>query len=157
MTAPVPKFKWLGSKARLYRNTGTYDSPTWSAYGSRTKIGLKLGVVTANVTAQDSDGFDDEQAVLKTIGLEVEAYATDPPEDDEHYQAVVAAWEGILDGDTIEFAIAYGDITEAGVKYRRITVQVSLDEDIGEKDPFKYKVSCMKAPGVSPTSHTVSS
>jgi hypothetical protein len=143
------KLRFLGPNARLYRNSGTYDSPVWNRISLRSQLALRLGTTETDVTAEDSEGEEETQVVLRARSLEFEQLVSDPPEEDEDYNVLDAAYES---ADPIEFAVASGDISVGTTRYRRLKCQITqFDEDLGVKDAMKVSVSAKKCPGEKPT------
>lgn len=60
----------LGMQAVVYRNTGTYVSPTWVAISSVKDVTLQLEAATFDVSKRGNNGWRAEVATLKTATIE---------------------------------------------------------------------------------------
>src|SRR4051812_25465768 len=60
----------LGYQCKLYRNTGTYSSPTWVECTNVKDLSLKLDCDEADVTTRGNAGFKARVATLLDAGLE---------------------------------------------------------------------------------------
>ena len=62
----------LGMDAKLYRNTGTYASPTWNEVKNVKDVTLNLEAGSADVTTRGNGGWRANIATLKDASLEFE-------------------------------------------------------------------------------------
>lgn len=148
--------RFLSSKAKLFRVPSNATTPDdWVSMPYRRKIGLKLGQETADVTAEDSEGYKDEQAILKIASLDVEALIGEDPTADANYLALHAAYDA-TPSTPVEFAIVFGDKSVVGTKYVQFPINISIDVDLDEKNPTTLKFSGNKAPGTKPTLQAIS-
>ncbi len=119
----------LGLNAKLYRNTGTYGSPTWVLVDNVKDLSINKEKGEADVTTRANNGWEATAATLKSATIEWDM-VYDPADAD--YTAIETAWE---DGSAIEFAFMDGLITVAGTKGYRMTCAVfgfSRDEALTE-------------------------
>lgn len=62
----------LGLNAKLYRNTGTYASPTWDLIGNVKDLTLNLESAEADVTTRANNGWRANVPTLKDASIEFE-------------------------------------------------------------------------------------
>jgi len=62
----------LGLDAKLYRNTGTYDTPTWVEMTNVKDLTLNLESGEADVTTRANNGWRATVATLKDGSIEFE-------------------------------------------------------------------------------------
>ena len=62
----------LGLNAKLYRNTGTYASPTWNEIGNVKDVTLNLESAEADVTVRANNGWRATVPTLKDASVEFE-------------------------------------------------------------------------------------
>jgi len=98
----------LGLDAKLYRNSGTYETPSWVEMTNVKDLTLNLESGEADVTTRGNNGWRATVATLKDGSIEFEmVWDTE----DAGFEALSAAYFG----DTaIGIAAMDGDITEAG-------------------------------------------
>lgn len=138
----MSKLRFLSRHARLYYNSGTYAVPVWNHITLRTRIGYRKGTEAEDVTAGDSEEKI-EQLVRHSRSLEFEMLVEKDIVNDTTYQYLADAAED-LDA-CVEFAVAQGDITTVGTKFRRLTTQIhDWDEDLDNK--MTVKVTAKPAP-----------
>ncbi|MBX3444257.1 MAG: hypothetical protein KF774_17780 [Planctomyces sp.] len=65
----------MGFKCHIYRNTGTYGSPTWSLFDEVTEVTLNLEMGEADVTTRADNGFTTTEPSLQESSLEFEIKA----------------------------------------------------------------------------------
>ncbi len=110
--------KKLGLDAKLYRNTGTYGSPTWTEYKNVRDLGLNLTKAEADATTRGYGGWEALVSTLKKGALSFESVY------DTADTGFVALMDSFLNNTSIEFAIADGNIITTGTKYIRATMEV---------------------------------
>jgi hypothetical protein len=95
----------LSINAKLYRNTGTYGSPTWAEVTNCGDLTLSDSYEEANVTRRGSAGYTETEPTLRTIELSFQVFNI---ASDADYLAFLAAHTGrtaidmqVLDGDRI--------------------------------------------------------
>ncbi len=109
----------LGSQAKLYRNTGTYDTPVWAEMPNVKDLTLNLETSTADATTRGNSGWKATMAALKDGSVDLEAVWDS---DDEGFAALREAY---FANGTIETAVMDGDITVAGSEGLRATMSVT--------------------------------
>ena len=98
----------LGLNAKLYRNTGTYASPTWNEIGNVKDVTLNLESAEADVTVRANNGWRATVPTLKDASIEFEmVWDTD----DEDFEAVRDAY---LNNTTLEVVALDGPVTGTG-------------------------------------------
>jgi hypothetical protein len=108
----------IGLEMKLYRNTGTYESPTWTEMTNVRDVTLNLEKGEADVTTRGSGGFRATKGTLKDASLEFES-VYDP--DDADYVALETAY---FNDTALDVAVADGDIAVSGTKYIRAEMEV---------------------------------
>lgn len=94
----------LGMKGILYRNTGTYESPTWVAVNNVKDLTLTLEKAEADATVRANNGWRATVGTLKDATVEFQmVYDTE----DTQYVAIRNAW---LQDTPLEFFIADGGL-----------------------------------------------
>jgi len=122
----------LGMEAKLYRNSGTYASPTWVEMQNVKDVTLNLEAGEADVTTRGNAGWRATIAALKDGSIEYEmVWDTADPD----FTAIQQAFFGNTE---IEFAVMDGDITASGTQGLRATMSITnfsrseaLEEAIG--------------------------
>ena len=109
----------LGLDAKLYRNSGTYESPTWVEMTNVKDLTLNLESGEADVTTRGNNGWRATVATLKDGSIEFEMIWDT---EDAGFTAIKGAWFG---NTSIEFAVMDGDITVAGSQGLRATFSVT--------------------------------
>jgi len=95
----------LGLNGKLYRNTATHGSPSWSVLGKVRDLSLTMDKATADVTSRDNNGWRAKLPTLKEAVLEFDMVW-------DTADAGFSALQGSYLNDTlIEFAVMDGDIT----------------------------------------------
>ncbi len=98
----------LGLNAKLYRNTGTYASPTWNEIGNVKDVTLNLESAEADVTVRANNGWRATVPTLKDASVEFEMVWDS---EDEDFEAIRDAY---LDNTTLEILALDGPETGAG-------------------------------------------
>lgn len=109
----------LGLDAKLYRNTGDYDTPTWVEMTNVKDLTLNLESGEADVTTRANNGWRATVATLKDGSIEFEMVWDTA---DAGFTAIKTAWFG---NTSIEFAIMDGGITETGSQGLRATFSIT--------------------------------
>jgi len=109
----------LGMDAKLYRNTGTYATPTWNEVLNVKDVTLNLEAGEADVTTRGNAGWRANIATLKDASLEFEM-VWDTADDD--FTALRTAF---LSNGSVEFAVMDGDITTTGSQGLRATMSIT--------------------------------
>jgi hypothetical protein len=112
MTVPI------GFQCKLYRNTGTYASPTWTEITNVKDLEVPFAFSEADVSTRSGGGWREKMAGLLdapvTFGM-----VYDPA--DTVYTALRTA---AFARTTVEFAIADGAIATVGTHYLRARCQI---------------------------------
>lgn len=119
----------LGMEAKLYRNTGSYESPVWAEIENVKDLALNLEAGEADVTTRANDGWRATIATLKDASVE---FGMVWDTEDADFSAIQDAY---FDGTSIEFAVMDGDIETEGSEGLRATMAVtgfSRDEPLEE-------------------------
>ena len=95
----------LGLDARLYMNSGTYASPTWSGLNTVRDLTLNLETGEADVSTRSNQGWRATVSTLKDASLEFEL-VIDP--EDSGFTSVVNAF---LQNEPIEFVVLDGPVS----------------------------------------------
>ena len=109
----------LGMEARLYRNTGTYETPTWTEIDNVKDVTLNLETGEADVTTRANNGWRATAATLKDWSVEFEMVW------DTADAGFTAIQEAYFDNTSIEFAVMDGDIATSGTQGLRATMAVT--------------------------------
>ncbi len=92
----------LGLKAKLYRNTGTYGSPTWNEVKNVKDVTLTVEKGEADVTTRGNDGWRALIGTLKSASIEFQMVWDTA--DDDH----IAFHTAFFADSSVEFAIMDG-------------------------------------------------
>lgn len=142
----------LGMNAKLYRNTGTYASPTWTEIDNVRDVTLSMETGEADVTTRAANGWRQSIATLKDAGLDFEMVWDST---DTGFTALKTAF---LNGTNVEFLVLDGDSTTSGNQGLRaemsimsfsrnealeeaLTVSVTAKPTKGDNAPAWYTVS----------------
>ena len=98
----------LGLNAKLYRNTGSYASPTWNEIGNVKDVTLNLESADADVTVRANNGWRATVPTLKDASVEFEMVWDTA---DEDFQAIRDAY---LNNTTLEVLALDGPVSGAG-------------------------------------------
>ena len=109
----------LGMNGKLYRNTATYEAPTWVEITNVKDLTLSLETGEADVTTRANNGWRASKATLKDGSVEFEmVWDTE----DEGFAAVKSAFFG---NTSIELAVMDGDMDTEEVQGLRATFSVT--------------------------------
>ena len=97
-----------GFEGVLYRNTGTWASPTWSAIDVVRDVSANSEKGEIDATSRGSSGIRRTIAGIREDGFEFECVKKT---DDSEWQAIRDAF---LNGTTIELLALEGEVTTAG-------------------------------------------
>jgi len=109
----------LGMEARLYRNTGTYETPTWVEITNAKDVTLNLEKGEADVTTRANQGWRATVGTLKDGSVEFEMVW------DTEDAGFTAIQEAYFDGTPVEVAVMDGDIATSGSQGLRATMAVT--------------------------------
>ncbi len=122
----------LGLDAKLYRNTATYASPTWSELTNVRDLTLSLEKGEADVTTRANGGWRALAGTLKEGSIEFEM-VWDPA--DAGFTAIKDAW---FNDESIEFAVMDGALpppsggTSQGLRATMQVLSFSRSEPLEE-------------------------
>lgn len=109
----------LGMEAKLFRNSGSYASPTWAEMDNVKDLTLNLEAGEADVTTRGNNGWRATVASLKDGSIEFEMVWDTA---DEAFTAIQQAYFG---NTPVEFAVMDGPITEAGAQGLRASFSIT--------------------------------
>ena len=109
--------KKIGLEAKLYRNTGTYESPSWAEMTNVRDLTLNVEKGEADVTTRGAT-WRLTRATLKDAGVEFEMLW------DTADAAFTAIQQAFFNGTSLELAIMDGDVAAAGSQGLRATFEV---------------------------------
>ena len=109
----------LGMDAKLFRNTGTYETPTWTEVTNVRDVTLNLEAGEADVTTRGNAGWRANIATLRDASLEFEM-VWDAADDD--FTEIRTAF---LTNGSVEFAVMDGDIAASGSQGLRATMSIT--------------------------------
>jgi len=109
----------LGMDAKLYRNTGTYETPTWVEITNAKDVSLNLEKGEADVTTRANQGWRATVGTLKDGSVEFEMVW------DTLDAGFTAIQEAYFDGTPLEVAVMDGDIATSGSQGLRATMAVT--------------------------------
>jgi hypothetical protein len=105
--------------AKLYRNTGTYASPTWDLIGNVKDLTLSLETGEADVTTRGNGGWRATVATLKDGSLEFEMIWDT---EDTDFTAIRTAFLG---NTAVEMAVLDGLVATTGSQGLRASFMVT--------------------------------
>lgn len=108
----------LGMNAKLYRNTGTYDDPTWTEIGNARDVTLSLEKGEADVTTRANNGWRATVGTLKDATVDFQMVWDS---DDTNFTALRSAFLG---NTAIEMAVMDGDIDDGDSEGFRASMDV---------------------------------
>lgn len=108
----------LGLDARLYRNTGTFASPTWDEVKNVRDVTLNLETGESDVSTRGNGGWRANIATLKSASLEFEMMWDTA---DADFTAIRTAF---LANGAIEFAVLDGPSSQSGAQGLRATMAI---------------------------------
>ena len=126
----------IGIEGKLYRNTGSYETPTWVEIDNVADLNLTLEKTEADATIRAGKGWRMTKGAIKEAGVEFQMI-WDPT--DTNVQALLAGW---MAGTAIEFAVMDGDIATAGSEGLRATMEVlKFSRGEGKEDGMMIDVA----------------
>jgi len=108
----------LGLNAKLYRNTGTYASPTWSELKNVRDLSNNDSMEEADTTTRGSGGFTEQEPTLRAVELEFDM--VNKPGDTD----LTAMRTAYINRQEVELAVMDGDITTSGSTGVRATFKI---------------------------------
>ncbi len=109
----------LGMEAKLYRNDGTYASPTWVELLNVKDLTLNLEAGEADVTTRGNAGWRATIASLKDGSIEFDMVWDTT---DANFTAIRTAF---FAGTNVEFAVMDGDIETTGSQGLRAEMAIT--------------------------------
>ena len=109
----------LGLDAKLFRNTGTYGTPTWNEITNVRDVTLNLEAGEADVTTRGNNGWRATVATLKDGSIEFEM-VWDSADDD-----FTAIRDAFLNKTAVELAVLDGDVLTTGSQGLRASFMVT--------------------------------
>lgn len=103
----------LGKNCKLYRNTGTWGSPTWVEVENVKDLTLNLAYQEADVSTRAGGGVSRAEPTLLDVSLEFDQVRDT---DDADQTAILTAF---FAGTLIDMAVSEAAIATAGTKYYR--------------------------------------
>lgn len=135
--------KILGINCKLYRNTGTYGSPTWNEVDGVIDVSLDIDADTGDATTRATGGWRQHASTVRDASLEFEM-----PYDTADADMVAFRDALLTSGTVIELAVADGAIATTGTQYLRgswCVTSFGFSEDLSDI----RKVSVSLKPGIS--------
>ena len=108
----------LGINAKIYRNTGTFGSPSWDEIKNVKDVTLNLEADEEEVTTRGSGGWKEFEQTLKDASIEFDMRADDT---DADFTALKNAWANRA---TIELMALDGDEATTGTQGLRAEMRV---------------------------------
>lgn len=108
----------LGMDAKLYRNSGSYATPTWEEIGNVKDVTLNLEKGEADVTTRANNGWRATVGTLKDASIEFQMVWDTL---DADFDAIRQAFFG---NTPIEFAVMDGDMTDPDSEGLRATFDI---------------------------------
>lgn len=140
----------LGLSAKLYRNTGTYGSPTWTEISAVRDLTLSDAMSEADVTRRASGGWRETVATLREASIDFDMVNV---ADDTQVSALRAAYAART---IVEFAVLDGDVLTPGTRGLRASCQVTKFELSQELENAQtYSVTIKPAPSANAPSEMV--
>lgn len=142
----------LSLNAKLYRNTGTYGTPTWDEITLVKDLTLNLTKGTSDVTTRASAGWTEEVDGLKTASIDYN-HLWDTADAD--FTAVRSAFTG---NTSVEVLCLDGSSAVAGNQGLRATMLVanfSRNEQLPEALTVDVSLKPVKNSNSPPAWHTV--
>ena len=109
----------LGMEAKVYRNTGTWATPTWVEITNVRDVTLNLETGEADVTTRANSGWRATAATLKEASVEFEMVW------DTADAGFTAIKDAFFDGESIDLAVMDGDITQNGTQGLRAEFSIT--------------------------------
>lgn len=109
----------LGLDAKLFRNTGTYATPTWDEIANVRDVTLNLEAGEADVTTRGNNGWRATVATLKDGSIEFEMVWDSADTD------FTAIRDAFLNKTAVEMAVLDGDVLDTGSQGLRASFMVT--------------------------------
>jgi len=109
----------LGMEAKVYRNDGTWETPTWVEITNVRDVTLNLETGEADVTTRANSGWRATAATLKEASVEFEMVW------DTEDAGFTAIKDAFFNGTNIDLAVMDGDITQTGTQGLRAEFSIT--------------------------------
>jgi len=109
----------LGLDAKVYRNTGTYGSPTWTEWSFIKETTLSLSKGEADATTRANGGWKATIGTLKDGSLEITAIH------DTSDAQYLAAYQAFYQDTVSDLAVVDGPIATVGTRGLRASFMVT--------------------------------
>lgn len=140
----------LGLNGKLYRNTGTFGSPSWAEVSNVRDLTLSDSMSEADVTRRASGGWRETVVTLREASIDFDMVNVSG---DTQLAAIRSAYNSRA---AVEFAIMDGDIAVAGSRGIRATCQVVKFELSQELENAQmYSITIKPSPAANPPSELV--
>lgn len=136
----------IGIEAKLYRNTGSGGSPTWSEITNAREVTLNLEAAEVDATRRGSGGWREILSGLKDASIEFEL-VYDP--EDAHFQAIKDAY---FQNDTLEIAALDAPVAENGEGLRAVMSVINFSRNEPLEEVLTVNVTLKPAPNETPPS-----
>ncbi len=135
----------LGMEAKLYRNDGTYASPTWVEVLNLKDLTLNLEAGEADVTTRGNAGWRATIASLKDGSIEFDMLWDTA---DANFTAIRSAF---FAGTDVEFAVMDGDVAGSGSQGLRATMAItSFSRNEALEEAISVSVTCKPTYSANP-------
>ena len=126
----------LGLDAKLYRNTGSYGSPSWAEIENVRDLTLSMPKGEADVSTRGNGGWGADAGTLKRASIE---FSMVNRESDTDLDAIR---DSFLNNTDVEYAVMDGNITTSGSEGLRATMQVfNFSRNEALEEAITYDVS----------------
>lgn len=109
----------LGMEAKLFRNSGTYDTPAWVEMQNVKDLTLNLEAGEADVTTRGNNGWRATIAALKDGSIEFDMVW------DTEDAAFTAIKDAYFQGTAIEMAVLDGDVASSSSQGLRASFSIT--------------------------------
>lgn len=127
----------LGMNAKLYRNTGSYASPTWNLIDQVKDVTLNMTADEADTTTRASGGWASSLPTTRKIEVSFQMLAKTGDED------ISAIQSAFFNNTDLEIAALSGPVTDSDSKGVRFTGRVytfSRNEAIADAQTFDVTI-----------------
>jgi hypothetical protein len=135
----------LGIEMKLYRNTGSTESPTWAELTNVKDVNVDFSKGEADVTTRASAGWKSYRGTLKEFSADFQM-VYDPA--DTSFAAIEAAF---MDNTALDLAFADGPIATSGTRYIRTACEVfGFKRGESNEDAVMYDVTVKRTHSLTP-------
>jgi len=135
----------LGLNAKIYVNTGTTQTPTWTELDLAMDVTINMEKATTDISTRASAGWRENAATLKDMTVDTTL----------RYDVTNAGFDKVKDvflasGDTVEVVALDGDIGTSGQEGIRFTADVSnFTRNEPLEEALTVDVTFIPVPGAS--------